>query len=86
MAQIFAELVQDKEAVISAVMKMIEAVPNERNFRRESVRIEEELRLLEQKKDRLLEMSIAGAINMAEFKKTKRRLQWSDAAAGIAAC
>lgn len=50
-------------------MKMIEAVPNERNFRRESVRIEEELRLLEQKKDRLLEMSIAGAINMAEFKK-----------------
>ena len=69
MARIFEGLVQDKEAVINAVMKVIEAVPNDRDFRRESVRVEEELQSLEQKKDRLLEMSIAGAINMAEFKK-----------------
>ena len=69
MARIFEGLVQDKEAVINAVMKVIEAVPNDRDFRREIVRVEEELQSLEQKKDRLLEMSIAGAINMAEFKK-----------------
>ena len=69
MAQIFEGLVQDKEAVINAVMKVIEAVPNERDFRRESVRVEEELQSLEQKKDRLLDLSIAGAINMVEFKK-----------------
>lgn len=69
MARIFEGLVQDKEAVINAVMKLIEAVPNDRDFRREIVRVEEELQSLEQKKDRLLEMSIAGAINMAEFKK-----------------
>ena len=55
--------------MINAVMKVIEAVPNDRDFRREIVRVEEELQSLEQKKDRLLEMSIAGAINMAEFKK-----------------
>ena len=69
MARIFEGLVQDKEAVINAVMKVIEAVPNDRDFRREIVRVEEELQSLEQKKGRLLEMSIAGAINMAEFKK-----------------
>ena len=69
MARIFEGLVQDKEAVINAVMKVIEAVPNERDFRRESVRIEEELQSLEQKKDRLLDLSISGAINTAEFKK-----------------
>ncbi len=50
-------------------MKVIEAVPNERDFRRESVRVEEELQSLEQKKDRLLDLSISGAINTAEFKK-----------------
>ena len=55
--------------MINAVMKVIEAVQNDRDFRREIVRVEEELQSLEQKKDRLLEMSIAGAINMAEFKK-----------------
>ena len=55
--------------MINAVMKVIEAVPNERDFRRESVRVEEELQSLEQKKDRLLDLSIAGAINMVEFKK-----------------
>ena len=69
MARIFEGLVQDKEAVINAVMKVIEAVPNERDFRRESVRVEEELQSLEQKKDRLLDLSISGAINTAEFKK-----------------
>lgn len=68
MARIFEGLVQDKEAVINAVMKVIEAAPNDRDFRREIVRVEEELQSLEQKKGRLLEMSIAGAINMAEFK------------------
>ena len=55
--------------MINAVMKVIEAVQNDRDFRREIVRVEEELQSLEQKKDRLLEMSIAGAINMVEFKK-----------------
>ena len=69
MARIFEGLVQDKEAVINAVMKVIEAVPNDRDFRRESVHVEEELQSLEQKKDRLLDLSIAGAINMVEFKK-----------------
>ena len=59
MAWIFEGLVQDKEAIINAVMKVIEAVPNERDFRRESVRIEEELQSLEQKKDRLLDLSIS---------------------------
>lgn len=69
MAQIFEGLVQDKDAVVNAVMKLIESVPKEHDDRRERVHLEESIKTLEQKKDRLLEMSIAGAIHMAEFKK-----------------
>ena len=69
MAQIFNQLAQDKSAIVDAVMKVIQAVPNEHDYRQDAGRIEAELSAIYAKKDRLLEMSIEGALSTAEFKQ-----------------
>ena len=69
MAQIFDKLAQDKSAIVDAVMKVIQAVPNEHDYRQDAGRIEAELSAIYAKKDRLLEMSIEGALSTAEFKQ-----------------
>ena len=69
MAQIFDQLAQDKSAIVDAVMKVIQAVPNEHDYRQDAGRIEAELSAIYAKKDRLLEMSIEGALSTAEFKQ-----------------
>lgn len=68
MAQIFNQLAQDKSAIVDAVMKVIQTVPNEHDYRQDAGRIEAELSAIYAKKDRLLEMSIEGALSTAEFK------------------
>lgn len=69
MAEIFGELVQDKRAVVDAVVKVIQAVPNEHNYLQDIRQVETELESIRVKKDRLLEMSIEGALSTAEFKQ-----------------
>lgn len=69
MAQIFDQLAQDKQAIVEAVMKVIQSVPDEHDHQRDALRLEEDLSAIHAKKDRLLEMSIAGAITIDEFKK-----------------
>ncbi len=69
MAQIFDQLAQDKQAILEAVMKVIQSVPDEHDYQRDALRLEEDLSAIHAKKDRLLEMSIAGAITIDEFKK-----------------
>lgn len=69
MAQIFDQLAQDKQAIVEAVMKVIQSVPDEHDYQRDALRLEEDLSAIHAKKDRLLEMSIAGAITIDEFKK-----------------
>ena len=69
MAQIFEQLAKDKSAIVDAVMKVIQAVPNEHDYRQDAGRIETELSAIYAKKDRLLEMSIEGALSTAEFKQ-----------------
>lgn len=69
MVQIFNQLAQDKSAIVDAVMKVIQAVPNEHDYRQDAGRIESELSAIYAKKDRLLEMSIEGALSTAEFKQ-----------------
>lgn len=69
MAQIFNQLAQDKSAIVDAVIKVIQAVPNEHDYRQDAGRIEAELSAIYAKKDRLLEMSIEGALSTAEFKQ-----------------
>ncbi len=69
MARIFDQLIQDRSAVVDAVMNVIQAVPNEHDYRQDVVRLEAELSAIQAKKDRLLEMSIEGVLSTAEFKQ-----------------
>lgn len=69
MAQIFDQLAQDKQAIVDAVMKVIQSVPDEHDYARDALRIKEDLSALHAKKDRLLEMSMAEAITIEEFKR-----------------
>ena len=68
MARIFDQLVQDKNAVVDAVLKVIRSVPDERDYQRDIQRLEDEAAAINAKKDRLLEMSMAEAITIQEFK------------------
>lgn len=68
MAQIFNRLAKNKQAIVDAVVKVIQAVPDEHDYARDTQRLEAEMDDLSAKKDRLLELSIAGAITVEEFK------------------
>ena len=69
MAQIFDQMVQNKKEIIDGVIKIIQSVPDEHNYERDIARLEESLNLLHAKKDRLLELSMADAITIQEFKQ-----------------
>ena len=69
MAQIFDQLAQNKQAIVDAVVKVIKSVPDEHDYGRDVLRIEEDLSAIHAKKDRLLEMSMAEAITIEEFKR-----------------
>jgi len=69
MAGIFDQLAQDRQAIVDAVVTVLQSVPDEHDYTQEIRHIEEELSAIQAKKDRLLEMSIEGVISMAEFKQ-----------------
>ena len=69
MTQIFNQLAQNKLAIVDTVIKVIQSVPDEHNYRQDILRLEEDLSAIHAKKDRLLEMSIAGAVTIDEFRK-----------------
>ena len=69
MAQIFNQLAKNRQAIVDAVVKVIQAVPDEHDYARDAQRLEAEIDELSAKKDRLLELSIAGAITIEEFKR-----------------
>ncbi len=69
MAQIFAQLTQNKQAIIDAVVTVLQSVPDEHDYAQDIRHIEEDLSSIQAKKDRLLEMSIEGVISTAEFKQ-----------------
>ena len=69
MADIFNQLAQDKQAIIDAVVAVLQSVPDEHDYAQDLRRMEEELSAIQAKKDRLLEMNIEGVISMAEFKQ-----------------
>jgi site-specific DNA recombinase len=68
LAQLFDQLARDKRAIVDAVIRVIQAVPDERSYTRDALYLEERLSSIRAKKDRLLEMSIAGAVTLEEFK------------------
>ncbi|MCI8478169.1 MAG: recombinase family protein, partial [Oscillospiraceae bacterium] len=57
------------QAIIDAVVTVLQSVPDKHDYAQDLQRIEEELSAIQAKKDRLLEMSIEGVISMAEFKQ-----------------
>ena len=69
MARIFNQLAQDKKAIVDAVLKVIQSVPDEHDYQRDIQRLEDEASTINAKKDRLLEMSMAEAITIQEFKR-----------------
>lgn len=69
MAEIFAEMVKDKNAIIDSLVTVITNVPKEIDFERMLTQVEGGIAATKQKKDRLLDMHIAGAITIAEFKE-----------------
>ncbi|NLF34395.1 MAG: recombinase family protein, partial [Clostridiales bacterium] len=68
MARLFDRLVLDKGVIVDMVAEAVRAVPDVHNYGRDIARLEAEIARLRAKKDRLLEMSIAEAIAIAEFK------------------
>lgn len=68
MARIFAGLLKDRETIIEALLTVLQKAPREVDYGKAKRRVEEEMSQLNAKKDRLLELSIAGALSVTEFK------------------
>ena len=69
MAQIFTEMVKDKDAIIDSLITVLTNVPKEVDFERMLSQVEGGIAATKQKKDRLLDLHIAGAITIEEFKE-----------------
>ena len=69
MAEIFTEMVKDKDAIIDSLVTVITNVPKEIDFERMLTQVEGGIAATKQKKDRLLDLHIAGAITITEFKE-----------------
>ena len=69
LSDIFKELVRDKEKIIDSLVTVLTNIPKEVNYGKLCCQVENEMDDLEQKKNRLLDLSIAGALTVEEFKE-----------------
>ena len=69
MAEIFTEMMKDKNAIIDSLVTVLTHVPKEVDYARLQSHVEGEIATTKQKKDRLLDLHIAGAITIEEFKE-----------------
>ena len=69
MAEIFAEMVKDKNAIVDSLVTVLVNVPKEMDYERMIAQVQGGIEATKQKKDRLLDLHIAGAITIAEFKE-----------------
>ena len=69
MARIFTEMMKDKDAIINALLSILQSVPQEVDYAKARQRVEEDMAAIHAKKDRLLDLNMDGAISNAEFKK-----------------
>lgn len=69
MAKIFTEMMKDKNAIIDSLITVLTHVPKEVDYERLLAHVEGEIAATKQKKDRLLDLHIAGAITIEEFKE-----------------
>ena len=68
MAEIFTEMMKDKDAIIDSLIAVLQSVPQKVDYTKARIRVEEEMAAINAKKDRLLELSVADALTMTEFK------------------
>ena len=69
MAEIFGEMVKDKNAIVDSLVTVLASVPKELDYERMIAQVQGSIEGTRQKKDRLLDLHIAGAITAAEFKE-----------------
>ena len=69
MAQIFTRMMKNKDSIIDSLIRVIANVPKEVDFERMLSQVESGIASTKQKKDRLLDLHIAGAITIEEFKE-----------------
>jgi len=69
MAEIFGQMVKDKNAIVDSLVTVLVNVPKEVDYERMITQVQGGIEATKQKKDRLLDLHIAGAINIAEFKE-----------------
>ena len=69
LSEIFDRIVKDKQAIIDSLVTVISNVPKEVDYDRLSNQVQAEMEEIGKKKDRLLDLSIAGALTVEEFKQ-----------------
>ena len=69
LSDIFKELVRDKEKIIDSLVAVLTNIPKEVDYGKLRCQVENEMDDLERKKNRLLDLSIAGALTVEEFKE-----------------
>ena len=69
LSDIFKELVRDKEKIIDSLVTVLTNIPKEVDYGKLRCQVENEMDDLERKKNRLLDLSIAGALTVEEFKE-----------------
>lgn len=69
LSKIFTEMMKDKNAIIDSLITVLTQVPKEVDYERMLAHVEGEITATRQKKDRLLDLHIAGAVTIAEFKE-----------------
>jgi len=62
-------MMKDKDAIIDSLITVLTQVPKEVDYERLLAHVEGEIAATKQKKDRLLDLHIAGAITIEEFKE-----------------
>ena len=68
LSHIFRELVRDKQKIMDSLVTVLTNIPKDVDFGKLRCQAENEIADLERKKDRLLDLSIAGALTVEEFK------------------
>ena len=69
MAEIFTKMMKDKQAIIDSLVTVLMNVPKEVDYEKMLAYVEGEIASTKVKKDRLLDLHIAGAITIEEFKE-----------------
>ena len=69
LAEIFKEIMKDKQGIIDSLLTVLTNVPKEVDYEKMIACVENEIGSTKVKKDRLLDLHIAGAITIGEFKE-----------------